>query len=600
MRVKLDILVLIGVGLLNLAICSALLLGPPCDQTTECFDNAKCDTNISACVCDDFFVMSVDWTKCLPVAAIPYISTCEETNQCSPRMGQGADCSEGKCVCKEGFHYLHGICYRSSGYGDYCNDDDECYGAFNYESMSCVDNKCVCSENYYLVGSSYCRRKGNVGEECVFDMDCQYDGGLCVGNICAPKNKEDQNVLSFTGTSEFQSPADLSTEFRAVNLSEACETSDECSAATDNSECFGKVCVCKPRYSEFGDSCRPDLGEFCSKADNVSYIQNAECRDSLIRCKAPNIIAVNNRECKFGREYGSQCQAPEQCMYSGDHAVCVESGIRNLCRCAAGYHFVDEIKLCVQTEGIGQPCDQSYECVVPSGKVQCTDGACVCLEGFHATRDDCVQDVKALNDPCVDITDCTRAITNSECVNSICQCSLGYFADLTTNISCLTGIGGACTDDSECSAVNSAFCNVTVCACDNSTIPSAGKDKCLNGTAGFGDKCEEVTQCYEKLGSKGSACVEGTCTCTEDYHFRNELCREKRVLGEVCEQNSQCYLESNEMDKVECRNGICQCGYAYTQTQDLDCKSGVSGQSASFEFVVGALMGVLLGQTKWN
>lgn len=46
--------------------------------------------------------------------------------------------------------------------------------------------------------------------------------------------------------------------------------------------------------------------------------------------------------------------------------------------------------------GIGQPCDQSYECVVPSGKVQCTDGACACLEGFHATRDDCVQDVKGM------------------------------------------------------------------------------------------------------------------------------------------------------------------------------------------------------------
>jgi hypothetical protein len=28
--------------------------------------------------------------------------------------------------------------------------------------------------------------------------------------------------------------------------------------------------------------------------------------------------------------------------------------------------------------------------------------------------------------------------------------------------------------------------------------------------------------------------------------------------------------------------------------------SGVSGQSASFEFVVGALIGILLGQTKWN
>jgi hypothetical protein len=46
--------------------------------------------------------------------------------------------------------------------------------------------------------------------------------------------------------------------------------------------------------------------------------------------------------------------------------------------------------------GIGQPCDQSYECVVPSGKVYCNDSICACLEDFHATRGDCVPDVKGM------------------------------------------------------------------------------------------------------------------------------------------------------------------------------------------------------------
>jgi hypothetical protein len=433
----------------------------------------------------------------------------------------------------------------------------------------------------------------------MFDMDCQSDGGYCVGNICVLKTEEKQNVFSFTGTSEFQSPADFSTEFAAVNLTEACETSDECLAATNNSECFGKVCVCQPRYSNFGGSCRPDLGEYCSEGDDLGYISRAECRDNLIRCKAPYIITENNRECKIGRMYGVQCQVPEQCRFSGDHAECVKVGNGILCQCAVGYHFVDEIKLCVENKGVGGQCDKSYECVVTSGKVECTNSKCTCLEGFHATSGDCVQDVKALNDPCLDTTDCTRAINYTSCVNSMCQCRSGYFAD-TTNTSCITGIGGTCTDDNECNAVNSSFCNVAVCACDNGTIPSTGKNKCLNAPVGFEDECEEVSQCSELLGPKGSACVEGICTCKEGYHFRNELCWEKRVLGEPCEQNSQCYLESNNVEGVECRNGICQCGYEYTQTQDLDCRSGVSGQSASFGFVIGALMVVLLGQTKWN
>lgn len=52
-----------------------------------------------------------------------------------------------------------------------------------------------------------------------------------------------------------------------------------------------------------------------------------------------------------GRQHGTQCQVQEQCMYSGDHAECVAVGIRNMCQCAAGYHFVDEIKLCMETKG---------------------------------------------------------------------------------------------------------------------------------------------------------------------------------------------------------------------------------------------------------
>jgi len=601
MRLRKDILVLIGVGLLNLAVCSVVLPGVPCSQTAEtCFDNASCDPNNNVCVCDDFFVMSGDWTKCLPLAAIPYNSACEENIQCPPRMGQGAICSEGKCVCKDGFHYLHGICHKSSGFGDACNEDDDCYEAFSYESMSCLDKKCNCADSYYLVGSSYCRRKGEIGEECVFDMDCQSAEVYCVENICVSKKEADQNVFSFTGTSKFQIPADLSTEFQAVNLTEACKTSEECLAATSNSECFGKVCVCQPGYSNFGGSCRPDLGEHCSEEDDLGYIPRAECRDSLIRCTAPYIITENNRECKIGRMYGNQCQVPEQCRFSGGHAECVQVGVRNLCLCAEGYHFVDEINLCVETKGVGQQCEETYECVVTSGNVNCTNSNCACLDGFHATNGDCVPDVEALNDPCLDTTDCTRAINFTSCVNSRCQCSSGYFADTTTNTSCITGIGGLCKDDGECDAVDSAFCSGGVCACNTGTIPSAGRNKCLKGSAGFEDECEEVSQCSELLGTKGSACVGGICTCKEDYHFLNGFCWEKRVLGQTCEQASQCYLESKAMYKVECRNSLCQCRYEYAQTQDLDCKSGVSGQSASFGFVIGALMVVLLEQTKWN
>lgn len=45
------------------------------------------------------------------------------------------------------------------------------------------------------------------GEECMFDMDCKFDDGYCLDNICASKNKTDDNVFSSTG--EFTKMASL-------------------------------------------------------------------------------------------------------------------------------------------------------------------------------------------------------------------------------------------------------------------------------------------------------------------------------------------------------------------------------------------------------
>jgi hypothetical protein len=38
-----------------------------------------------------------------------------------------------------------------------------------------------------------------VDEECVFDMDCQFDGGYCNENKCAVKAKGNQHVFSSSG-----------------------------------------------------------------------------------------------------------------------------------------------------------------------------------------------------------------------------------------------------------------------------------------------------------------------------------------------------------------------------------------------------------------
>jgi len=46
--------------------------------------------------------------------------------------------------------------------------------------------------------------------------------------------------------------------------------------------------------------------------------------------------------------------------------------------------------------GVGQQCEETYECVVTSGNVNCTNSNCACLDGFHATNGDCVPDVEGM------------------------------------------------------------------------------------------------------------------------------------------------------------------------------------------------------------
>jgi hypothetical protein len=53
-----------------------------------------------------------------------------------------------------------------------------------------------------------------------------------------------------------------------------------------------------------------DLGERCTETGGIDYIEEAECRGNILRCKAPYIITQNNRECRIGEfqeELSSLC-----------------------------------------------------------------------------------------------------------------------------------------------------------------------------------------------------------------------------------------------------------------------------------------------------
>jgi hypothetical protein len=43
-----------------------------------------------------------------------------------------------------------------------------------------------------------------------------------------------------------------------------------------------------------------DLGQRCSETGDIDYIEEAECRGNILRCKAPYVITQSNRECRIG------------------------------------------------------------------------------------------------------------------------------------------------------------------------------------------------------------------------------------------------------------------------------------------------------------
>nr|CAD7199493.1 unnamed protein product [Timema douglasi] len=77
----------------------------------------NCD-KMENCTCPEFYIISSDRSQCLQRLALPY-SACNASEQCADRMVIGAICENNICACAEGFHYLHGRCWKSVGFPVY-------------------------------------------------------------------------------------------------------------------------------------------------------------------------------------------------------------------------------------------------------------------------------------------------------------------------------------------------------------------------------------------------------------------------------------------------------------------------------------------------
>lgn len=56
-------------------------------------------------------------------------------------------------------------------------------------------------------------------------------------------------------------------------------------------------------------------------------------------------------------------------------------------------------------------------------------------------------------------------------------------------------------------------------------------------------------------------CIDDKCQCDVEggAHFKDGRCYEKTALNEPCERSSQCFINGENPDNVECRNSVCKC-----------------------------------------
>lgn len=127
-------------------------------------------------------------TSCLKAATM-YEDTCKESFQCSNYLFSGGMCTNERCICAPGYHYLHGRCYKTAGKSETlpiciiivhqvfyivalviglkntCLEDVDCVVNGDFEAIECkgADGQrfCECKPGFYQREYRTCRRFAN-------------------------------------------------------------------------------------------------------------------------------------------------------------------------------------------------------------------------------------------------------------------------------------------------------------------------------------------------------------------------------------------------------------------------------------------------------
>ncbi|CAG9790613.1 unnamed protein product [Diatraea saccharalis] len=444
-------------------------------------------------------------------------------------------------------------------------------------SMICHDGSCDCAPEYYLRQRGECRKKAlAVGDACVIDEDCQFEGGACQMSTftCVSESSANEDVTeikselaaspttSIEENSEVAASLTLSVETRQHGL--VCSNNNDCVAPFQCSS-LG-VCICPLGYypNDAGTVCLAEMGSPVTSPDQCVGMFT-EVRDGICNCQVNFYFDEAMRGCvKPAIRLEDFCFNDATCHTFGVFARCVYTGPWGLhsCECTPGETVWNEQRrICALFSGIGESCEVDSDCIAGDIEIQCVKndegvGVCSCPEGLVAMDGLCLQMNQDLGDTCQVDIECSN-VDNAVCSNGICSCGGGY---QQIGDSCAPEIGGTCVETADC-AIENTICvkSTNTCQCSPEFVASAAS--CWPAVSGYGSTCNVTEQCAASLGEAG-VCVNSECACLEQYHFRDGQCWVKTGIFEACSRSSVCFLEDGS-HRLECRNSLCQCTFDY-------------------------------------
>ncbi|EDX14628.1 GD18096 [Drosophila simulans] len=246
------------------------------------------------------------------------------------------------------------------------------------------------------------------------------------------------------------------------------------------------------------------------------------------------------------------CVAPGKCSCDEGYSMETENSCTPICSRGCENGFCDAPEKCSCYDGYAMASENRCSAVCSGG---CKNGFCVapgkcsCYEGYSMeTENSCTPN-------------CSRGCENGFCdAPEKCSCNDGYAMDSGNRCSPVCSGGcknGFCVAPGKCSC-NEGYRNETEISC----VPFC-KDGCVNGLCVSPDVCkcddgyifvEESKSCQleKKLhghsdcdqNCRNGTCVEGICTCSEEYKLHRNEDDNNLICLPICEP--------------ECLNGFCE------------------------------------------